>query len=67
MQYNMKIAGLNGYMCGFSVHCNTVYISVIWDIRMYLMKKHDMICLDLLKTCLLDYYTFAQQDVFVDH
>ena len=51
----MNKAGLNGYMCGFPVHCNTIYISAIWDIQMYLMKKHDMICLDLLKTCLLDH------------
>ena len=46
---------LHGYIYDFWVHYDSIYVYDILDIHKYLMKKHDMKCLDLLKKCLLDY------------
>ena len=43
---NMKKTRLSGYVCDFSVDYNTIAVGDILDIHKYLMKKHDIKCLD---------------------
>ena len=50
---NMQNTRLNGYVYEFSVDYDAIAVDDISDIHKYLMKKHDMKCLDLLKKCLL--------------
>ena len=42
----MKKTGLNEYVYDFSVDYNAVAFDDILDIHKYLMKKHDIKCLD---------------------
>ena len=39
---NMKKTRSNGHVYSFSVDYNTIDISSIWDIDLYLMKNHDI-------------------------
>ena len=39
---NMKKTRSNGHVYSFSVDYNTVDISNIWDIHIYLMKNHEI-------------------------
>ena len=50
---NMKKTGLYGYVYDFSTDYNGTDVDDILDIHRYLMKKHDIKCLDLLRKCLL--------------
>ena len=50
---NVQNTRLNGYVYEFSVDYDAIAVDDISDIHKYLMKKHDMKCLDLLKKCLL--------------
>ena len=42
----MKKTGLNEYVYDFSVDCDAIAVDDILDIHKYLMKKHDIKCLD---------------------
>ena len=50
---NMKKTGLYGYVYDFSTDYNGTDVDDILDIHRYLMKKHGIKCLDLLRKCLL--------------
>ena len=42
----MKINGLNGYVYDFSVDYDAFAVDDILDIHKYLVKKHNIKCLD---------------------
>ena len=49
----MKKIGLNGYVYNFNADYNAIAVDDILDIHKYLIKKHSIKCLDLLRKCLL--------------
>ena len=46
---NMKKTGLNGYVYDFSVDYDAIAVNDILDIHKYLIKKHNIKCLDFCK------------------
>ena len=52
---DLKQAGRNGYVHDFSVDYGSTEVDDILDIHIYLMKKNNIICLDLLNKYLLHY------------
>ena len=52
---NVKKTGLYRYVYDFRVDYDSIDEFINLDIYKYLMKKHDIKCLDLLKKCLLDF------------
>ena len=55
---NMKKTRLSGYVCDFSVDYNTIAVGDILDIHKYLMKKHDIKCLDFWKSVFVQQWHF---------
>ena len=51
--HNIRKTGLSRYVYDFSVDCNTINFSDIVDIHKYVMKKHNMKCLNYWSKCLL--------------
>ena len=52
---DLKQTGLNGYVHDFSFNYGSIDVDDILDIHKYLMKKNNIICLDLLNKYLLHY------------
>ena len=63
----MKKTGLYKYVYDFSVDYDNINADDILDIYNYLMKKHHIKCLDLMKGFLLDFQALEQLEFLAIH